>query len=54
VRSLTKADQPRHVSYRDRGLLDQQLRRDIEAAREQVLAEGHLTELGVGARDLAR
>jgi hypothetical protein len=52
--SLAKADQPGDVAHGDRRLLDQQLRGDVQAAREQILAEGRLAELRVGARHLAR
>jgi hypothetical protein len=53
MRRLTKADQSGHVAHRDRRLLDQQLRGDVQAACEQILAEAHLAELRVGARHLA-
>jgi hypothetical protein len=54
VRRLAKADQPGDVAHGDRRLLDQQLCGDVQAAREQILAEGALAELCVGARDLTR
>src|SRR3989442_1275757 len=41
VRGLAVADQARHVSDRDRRLLDQERRRSRHAAREQVLVEAH-------------
>jgi hypothetical protein len=53
VRRLTKAHEPRHVANRDRGLLDQQLGGNVQATREQFLAEGDLAELGVCPRELA-
>jgi hypothetical protein len=54
VRRLAKADQPGDVAHRDRRLLDQQLRRYFESACEQILAKGHLAELRICARQLAR
>jgi hypothetical protein len=54
MRRLAKAHEPRHVAHRDRGLLDQQLRGHVQAARNQILAEGDLAELGIGARELTR
>jgi hypothetical protein len=51
---LTKPHESRHVAHGDRRLFDQQLRGDIQTAREQVLAEGDLAELGVRAGELTR
>jgi hypothetical protein len=51
---LPESDEPGHVAHRDRGLLDQQLRGDVQTAREQILAEGDLAKLGVGPCELAR
>jgi hypothetical protein len=54
MRSLAKPHEPRHVAHGDRGLLDQQLGGDFQAAGQQVLAKSHLAELGVDAGELAR
>ncbi len=54
MRRLAKADQSGNVTHGDRRLLDQQLCGDVQTAREQVLAEGALAELRVGARHLTR
>jgi hypothetical protein len=54
VRRLTVADDAGDVAHGDRGLLDQKLRRRAHAPRQQILAEGALAELRVGARQLPR
>jgi hypothetical protein len=54
VRRLAVADDARDVAHGDRRLLDQELRSGPHAARQQVLAERGLPELGVGARQLPR
>jgi hypothetical protein len=53
MRRLTKSHKPRNVAHRDRRLLDQQLRGDVQATREQILTEGDIAELGIGAGELA-
>ena len=54
VRRLAVADQARDIAHRDRPLLDQQLGRGGHPPREQILLEGHLAELRIGALQLPR
>ena len=54
MRRLAVADQTRDIAHRDRPLLDQQLGRGGHPPREQVLLEGDLAELRIGALQLPR
>jgi len=54
VRGLAVADEPRHLAHRDRRLLGQQLRGDRHPPPQQVLLKARVTELGIGALQLAR
>ncbi len=51
---LAEADQPGDIAYGDRRLLDQQLCGHVQAARQQILTEGRIAELRVGAGHLTR
>lgn len=53
VSPLSIANQTAHVGHRDRGLIDQEIRRHAHPPREQILAEGPLAELRIGALELA-
>jgi hypothetical protein len=52
VRRLAKTNEPCHIPHGYRRLLDQQLRGDVQATCEQVLAKSDVAELGVSASEL--
>jgi hypothetical protein len=52
VRRLAIADQTRDIADRNRPLLDQQLSGGGHPPREQILVEGHLSELRICALQL--
>lgn len=51
--ALAVAHQTADVGHRDRGLIDQEIGRHAHPPREQILAEGPLAELRIGALELA-
>ncbi len=54
MRGLAKANQSRHVTHRDRWLLDQQLGGHVQPTLAQLLMEAGLAELGEGTCELTR